>query len=83
MHVKDRAILHVHYTISTLRNNLIAGLLFQWHKCRAIELYNEINDPPPDKTNKMACVPSELRSAWVSAQSDPSLCCRHEESLCP
>ena len=33
-------------------------------------------EPPHDKTNKMACVPSEkLRSAWASAQSDQSLRC--------
>ena len=36
------------------------------------------NEPPYDKTNKMACVPSE-----ESAQSDQSLCCPHEESLGP
>ena len=31
---------------------------------------------PHVKTNKMACAPSEDRSAWASyAQSDQSLCC--------
>ena len=35
-------------------------------------------EPPHDKTNKMACAPSE-----DSVQSDQSLCCPHEESLGP
>ena len=39
------------------------------------------NEPPHDKTNKMACAPGEDGSAWASAQSDQSLCCPHEESL--
>ena len=30
-------------------------------------------EPPHDKTNKMACAPSENRSVWASAQSDQSL----------
>ena len=34
-----------------------------------------------DKTNKMTCAPSKLRSAWSSAQSDQSLRCPHEETL--
>ena len=29
-------------------------------------------EPPRDKTNKMACAPSEDRSAWASTQSDQS-----------
>ena len=29
-------------------------------------------EPPRDKTDKMACAPSEDRSAWTSAQSDQS-----------
>ena len=33
-------------------------------------------EPPHDKTNKMACAPSE-----DSVQSDQSLRCLHEESL--
>ena len=43
------------------------------------------NEPPHDKTNKMACAPSEdsNQSAWASAQSDQSLRCPHEESLDP
>ena len=41
------------------------------------------NELPHDKTNKMACAPSELRSALASAQSDQSLRCPHEESLGP
>ena len=41
------------------------------------------NKPPHDKTIKMACAPSEDRSAWASAQSDQSLHCPHEESLGP
>ena len=32
-------------------------------------------EPPHVKTNKMACVPSEDRSAWAFAQSDQSLLC--------
>ena len=51
-------------------------------------------EPPHDKTNKMACAPSEdsdqpghlpslIRVAWASAQSDQSLRCPHEESLGP
>ena len=31
----------------------------------------EQNEPPRDKTNKMACAPGE-ESAWASAQSDQS-----------
>ena len=38
-------------------------------------------EPPHDKTNKMAYVRSELRSAWAFAQSDQSLRCPHEEIL--
>ena len=47
---------------------------------------------PHDKTNKVACAPSEdsdqpgqrrVRSAWASTQSDQSLRCPHEESLGP
>ena len=43
-----------------------------------------INEPPPDKTNKMACTPSKgsVRLGG-SAQSDQSLRCPHEESLVP
>ena len=44
--------------------------------------YNTI--PPPQKVagySKMACAPSEDRSAWASAQSDQSLLCPHEESF--
>ena len=33
------------------------------------------HEPPPDKTNKMACAPREDRSAWASAQSDQSSLC--------
>ena len=32
-------------------------------------------EPPHDKTNKVTCAPSELRSAWASAQSDQSSLC--------
>ena len=45
---------------------------------------------PHEKTNKMACAPSEdtdqpgrIWSAWASAQSDQSLRCPHEETLGP
>ena len=35
--------------------------------------YRNRHEPPRDKTNKMACGPSErLRSAWALAQSDQS-----------
>ena len=39
--------------------------------------------PAHDKTYKMACAPSENRSAWASAQSDRSFRCPHEQSLGP
>ena len=42
-----------------------------------------IFEPANDKTNKMACAPSEDRSAWASAQSDQSLRCPHVETLGP
>ena len=34
-----------------------------------------LNEPAHDKTNKMACAPSEDRTAWASTQSDQSLLC--------
>ena len=41
-------------------------------------------EPPHDKTNKMACAPSEdLAQPEQSAQSDQSLRCAHEETLGP
>ena len=40
----------------------------------AIFLFQAANELPRDKTNKMACAPSE-RSAWASAQSDQSSLC--------
>ena len=40
------------------------------------------NEPAHDKTYKMACAPSELRSAWASAQFD-QFRATHEESLGP
>ena len=40
-------------------------------------------EPEHDKTNKMTFMPSGLRSAWSSAQSDQSLRCPHEENLGP
>ena len=40
-------------------------------------------EPLHDKTKKMACAPSEDRSAWASTQSDQSLRCLHEESFGP
>ena len=45
----------------------------------------QYHEPPHDKTNKMACAPSEDsdRTAWTSAQSDQRLRCPHEESLGP
>ena len=45
----------------------------QWGRLR---LRNRIFEPPHDKTNKMACSPSE-----DSTQSDQSLHCPHEEAL--
>ena len=44
------------------------------------------SEPPHDKTNKMACAPSEDSDQPGQpgpAQSDQSLCCPHEESLGP
>ena len=41
-------------------------------------IFNALFEPPYDKTNKMACAPSE---DWASTQSDQSLRCPHEESL--
>ena len=35
------------------------------------------------KPTKWACAQRRLRSAWATAQSDQSLHCPHEESLCP
>ena len=43
-------------------------------------------EPPHDKTNKMACAPSEDSDQTghpASAQSDQSFRCPHEESLGP
>ena len=37
--------------------------------------------PPHDKTNKMACTPSE--DSDQTGQSDQSIRCPHEESLGP
>ena len=71
--------MHVYFSdVSLSRDNL--------HK---INKTNE-NEPQHDKTNKIPSAPSEdsgqtgriqrrLRSAWVSAQSDQSLRCPHEE----
>ena len=50
-------------------------------KKEGISIY--MYEPPHDRTNKMACAPSEDRSAWASAQSDQSFRCPHEESLGP
>ena len=36
-----------------------------------------IYEPAHDKTNKIACAPSKVRSAWASAQSDQSSLCAH------
>ena len=36
---------------------------------------SKTDQPLHDKTNKMTCPPSEDRSAWASAQSDPSSLC--------
>ena len=51
------------------------------HSCR-VKLRSS-NEPPHDKNKKMPYAPSEDRSVWVSAQSNQSLCCLHEESLGP
>ena len=44
-----------------------------------------LNESPYDKTNKIACAPSEYsdQPAWASTQSDQSLRCPHKESLGP
>ena len=41
------------------------------------------NEPPHDKTNKMACVPSDDSDQSGHMPSLISLCCPHEESLGP
>ena len=46
---------------------------------RTVETGKE-NEPRPTKGVRAQ---RRLRSAWVSAQSDQSLHCLHEESLCP
>ena len=40
-------------------------------------------EPENDKPYKMACVPSEDRSAWACTQSDQGRRCPHEERLGP
>ena len=54
-----------------------------WNKTRSTRNTHFIIEPPHDKTNKVACAPSEDRSAWTPAQSDQSLRCLHEETLGP
>ena len=49
-----------HWATALPKEEVVMLLWFEW---------------PHDKTNKMACTPSEDRSAWASAQSDQSLCC--------
>ena len=43
------------------------------------------DEPHDDKTNKMACAPSEAsdQPEWASAKFDQSLRCPHYESLGP
>ena len=43
-------------------------------------MFYRLGEPPHDNTNKMTCVPNELRSAWASAQSI-SLCCPHHDKI--
>ena len=60
-------------------NNFITGNLnYQYFSCICSS-----SEPPHDKTNKMACAPSEDRSAWAAAQSEQSLRCPHEGSFGP
>ena len=42
-----------------------------------------INEPPHDKTNKTACLPSEDSDQPGHLPSLISLCCPHEETLHP
>ena len=53
-------------------NNIYKFIFSVIHTCNVFE-----NEPPHDKTNKMACAPTK------TDQSDQSLCCPHEESLGP
>ena len=46
-----------------------------------MQLSAEVNEPPHDKTNKMACVPSEDSDQPGHPPSLISLCCPHEETL--
>ena len=46
---------------------------------RILQAY--INEPPHDKTNKVACAPSE--DSDQTGHPDQSLRCPHEESLGP
>ena len=48
-----------------------------------IKIMNKYIEPPHDKTNKMACAPSEESDQPGNPPSLISLCCPHEESLGP
>ena len=62
--------------------------------CQGVCTIKFLNELPRDKTNKMACAPSEdsdqpghppslIRLGGCPGWSDQSLCCPHEESLGP
>ena len=60
-------------------NLRVLTLSVQYHS----ETHIITNESTHDKTHKMACAPTEDRSAWASAQADQSLRCPHEERLGP
>ena len=79
-------------TLKLASNTRLICLSVVWNHCRQAVLASTqkqcfyidlffIFEPWHDKTNKV--VQERLRSVWVSAQSDQSLCCPHEESLGP
>ena len=53
------------------------------HYSHASQFPLKLNEPPHDKTNKMACVPSENLDQPVHLPSLISLRCPHEESFGP
>ena len=57
----------------SVQNQLYQMLrLHKRNVCKSNQLDKCIYEPPRDKTNKMACAHSELRSAWAFTQSDQS-----------
>ena len=64
-----------------------APLWSWWYQhCRLVEFLRageKLNEPPHDKTNKIACAPSEDSDQPGHLPSLISLCCPHEESSGP